>query len=301
MAERTILAVVEPSKAMTQPVLSRAAWLAKQAGAAVELFAVDYDVDIDAGHVANVGIPKSGLRERLLLEHRQTLEALAEPLRSAGLTVTVDVAWDCPLGEAIVRKVIAVRPWLVAKDTHHQDIIERTFFTNTDWHLIANCPAPLLLVKARELAERPNVIAAVDPLHEHDKPAQLDHAILDVAQALATATRGNLHVVHSHAAPMGIQLPPRMRETLVQEHAQAVSKFLEQRDVVPRNVHLVEGFAHEALPRAAVDFAADFVVMGAVARRGFQKLFIGSTAERVLDRLPCDLVIIKPEGFKAPV
>src|SRR5262245_47382924 len=115
MPGKTILVVVEPSKAPKQPVLSRAAWLAKRAGAAVELFAVDYDVDIDAGHVANVGIPESGLRERLLLEHRQTLEELAEPLRSAGVTVTVDVAWDCPIGEAIVRKVIAGRPWLVAK------------------------------------------------------------------------------------------------------------------------------------------------------------------------------------------
>ena len=88
---------------------------------------------------------------------------------------------------------------------------------------------------------------------------------------------------------------------LVREHAEAMSKFLEERDVAPRNVHVVEGFAHESLPRAAVDFAADFVVMGAVARRGVAKLFIGSTAERVLDRLPCDLVIIKPEGFKAAV
>jgi universal stress protein E len=301
MAEKTILVVVEPSRVTKQPVLERAAWLAKQVGGKLELFAVDYNVDIDAGRVSKVWIPESGLRERVLLEHRQTLDALAKPLRASGLTVTVDVAWDCPLGEAIVRKVVASQPWVVAKDTHHHDIIERTLFTNTDWHLIANCPAPLLLVKPRPLAERPNVFAAVDPLHEHDKPAQLDHAIFDFAQALATATRGNLHVVHSHAAPMGIELPPRVRDMLVQEHAQAMSKFVAERDVVLRNVHLVEGFAHESLPRAAVDFAADFVVMGAVARRGFKKLFIGSTAERVLDRLPCDLVIIKPDGFKAPV
>jgi universal stress protein E len=37
--------------------------------------------------------------------------------------------------------------------------------------------------------------------------------------------------------------------------------------------------------------------MGAIARRGLSRLFIGSTAERVLDKLPCDLVIVKPAGF----
>jgi universal stress protein E len=40
--------------------------------------------------------------------------------------------------------------------------------------------------------------------------------------------------------------------------------------------------------------------MGAVARRGIKKVLIGSTAARVLDRLPCDLVIIKPGTFFVP-
>ncbi len=38
---------------------------------------------------------------------------------------------------------------------------------------------------------------------------------------------------------------------------------------------------------------ADLVVMGAVSRSGIQRLFIGSTAEEVLDRLPCDVLIVK--------
>jgi universal stress protein E len=44
---------------------------------------------------------------------------------------------------------------------------------------------------------------------------------------------------------------------------------------------------------------ADAVVMGAVSRSGLKGLFIGNTAEDVLDRLHCDLVIVKPEGFAA--
>jgi nucleotide-binding universal stress UspA family protein len=30
------------------------------------------------------------------------------------------------------------------------------------------------------------------------------------------------------------------------------------------------------------------------------RLFIGSTAERALDRLACDLIILKPAGFQGP-
>ena len=41
------------------------------------------------------------------------------------------------------------------------------------------------------------------------------------------------------------------------------------------------------------------VVMGALARAGLKRLLIGNTAERVLDHLPCDLLVIKPRGLRA--
>jgi universal stress protein E len=38
---------------------------------------------------------------------------------------------------------------------------------------------------------------------------------------------------------------------------------------------------------------ADIMVLGAIARRGLTRLFIGSTAEILLDRLPCDVLTVK--------
>ena len=46
---------------------------------------------------------------------------------------------------------------------------------------------------------------------------------------------------------------------------------------------------------------ADVVVMGAVSRRGLKRLFVGNTAEDVLDKLPCDLLIVKAAGFETSV
>jgi universal stress protein family protein len=39
----------------------------------------------------------------------------------------------------------------------------------------------------------------------------------------------------------------------------------------------------------------------AVSRSALARLFIGSTAERVLDKLGCDVLIVKPRGFAAKV
>lgn len=59
---KKILVVVDPASAEPQPVVERAGWLAEKTGAAVELFACDYDVDVDAGNVASVPIPDAATR-----------------------------------------------------------------------------------------------------------------------------------------------------------------------------------------------------------------------------------------------
>jgi universal stress protein E len=300
MRESTILVAVDPAAGSEQPVLERAAWLATQGDARVELFACVYDPTIDSGRLDRAWIPEPGAREQLVARHRRALEELAKPLRARGITVTVDATWDHPLDVAVIKKALAHDYWLVAKGTHHHGVLQRTLLTPTDWHLIRKCPSPLLLVKDRKLAAEPNVLAAVDPLNEHDKPAALDDRIFSFGADLARVVRGHLHIVHAFATPVGLDLPPDVRDILADEHRRAMTKFLASHPVVAERSYLYEGLAHESLLVAAKDHAADFVVMGAVARRGLTRLMIGSTAERVLDRLPCDLVIIKPLDFELP-
>jgi universal stress protein E len=294
MWENTILVVVDAAAGAHQPALERAAWLAEQAEARVELFACEFDPDVDSGRAG------AAAREQALQQRRRDLEDLAGPLRQQGLAVSVDVVWDHPFDAAIVKKAAAHDYWLVAKDTHHHNLAQRTLLTNVDWHLIRKCPVPLLLVKDRKLAVEPTVLAAVDPLSEHDKPAALDDRIYTFAAELARVLRGHLHVVHSYGTPLGAELPPDAAKLIADEHRAAMTRFLDTHAALEGRPHLYEGVAHECLQKAAKEHAVDFVVMGAVARRGLRRLFIGSTAERVLDRLPCDLVIIKPLEFEAP-
>jgi universal stress protein E len=60
-----------------------------------------------------------------------------------------------------------------------------------------------------------------------------------------------------------------------------------------------QGGTREMLMALTERLRADVVVMGAVSRSGLKGLFLGNTAEDVLDRLPCDLLIVKPEPFAA--
>ena len=40
--------------------------------------------------------------------------------------------------------------------------------------------------------------------------------------------------------------------------------------------------------------------MGTMARSGIAGLLIGNTAERVLRKLPCSVLAVKPDGFVSP-
>ena len=47
--------------------------------------------------------------------------------------------------------------------------------------------------------------------------------------------------------------------------------------------------------------APDLVVLGSVSRGGIAGLLIGNTAEKVLERVECSVLTVKPDGFKTPV
>jgi hypothetical protein len=57
----------------------------------------------------------------------------------------------------------------------------------------------------------------------------------------------------------------------------------------------------DAIPKVARETGAALVVMGAVSRSGLKRLFIGNTAERTLNELTCDVLVVKPSRFVTQV
>jgi len=301
---KSILVIVDPT-AKEHPVIARAGWLAEKTGAAVELFICEYDQYLAGERFfdsASLEKARSGLMQRTV----QRLKKLAQPLLDRGLDAAVDAVWDHPLHEGIVRKVTRAKPDLVLKDTHYHQLIRRSLFSNTDWNLIRDCRAPLMLVKPATRPQIETIIAAVDPVHERDKPAELDHDIIGTAERLAGSTGAAVHVVHAFdpapayavsADAMSFPIAEPINELmqgLKRKHEQAMSDLLSRYSIPQERVHLGEGDTRDVLTTKIEELDADLIVMGAVSRSALQRLLLGSTAERVLDHVPCDLLIVKP-------
>jgi universal stress protein E len=304
-----ILAVVDPTSE-AQVGVGKAAQLAQASGATLELFACDFDPALTGQPFFDTEALR-GLRDKFVAERQALLDRLAGELRTRGLEVTTHVHWDNPLHKGILRRVEEFTPDLVVKDTHHHSPLRRTLLSNTDWTLIRKCPVPLLLAKEGAWPGQPRIVAALDPGHHGDKPAALDADILEAALRVGGWLGGQVEAVHAFfpaallAATTGLAGMPLATDAaateLVDSERQRVRESIRAvaRDRLPADaVKVLQGAAADLLPRHAEQVGAALVVMGAVSRSRLRELFVGSTAERVLDRMPCDVLVVKPPDFR---
>lgn len=284
---RVILVPVRKLNVRRSVIVERAAKIAAGSGARLELFH-DLSTPVYIDTLYGSGKPLAALTRATRATAVRALERLAEPLRARGLKVSTAAVWDFPPYEAVVRRALAIGADLIVahKRGHHQ---MKALLGYTDWELLRASPVPLLLVKNARHRARAPVLAAIDPLSASARPTPLEQAILRSAGALAAALRAPLHAVQVEApwAPLGKD----KRKGLVR-HARTAG-------IQPRRVHLLAGDPDLLLPATSRRLRAGTVVMGAMSRRGLKRLFLGNTAERLLDDLRCDVLVVKPPRFAA--
>ncbi len=306
-----MFAVAAPSGAESSA-MSKAVRLTSALDAELELFHCVFDPDIARlGRFGARGV-EADIREIVVQRHRQ-IERTAERLRAQSIRVRSSVRWDYPAYEGIVRQVLRHKPHLLIVQSTRKGAAARRLLTQTDFKLIETCPCPLLLIKTTKPYADVFMIAAVDPLHAHDKPAALDDAIVDSATVMAEALSGKLLLFHARTPwEDRVRATPSLRHIPEVEQPDAQSAYREGVDVrvrelarghgVPKgSTRVTDGYVTQSLPQLVRAESADIVAMGAVSRSIIKRAVIGHTAERLLDVLDCDVLIAKPPGFRSPV
>lgn len=306
--ERILVAAADCSM-KNSPALARASAIARQDGGTITLFHSLYSSAIAGEGVLGTGRLKKDI-QAALRQRKQQLEGAALPLRRAGLQVRTRVSWDYPVHESIVREALRERSDLVIAESQRHTRLARIVLSNTDWQLIRTCPAPLLFAKGTRSYERARILAAVDPLHAFAKPQGLDSGILAMAAGLARRFNGRLHAAHVYqlATPFTsgvlvepVPLPVNVSAQQLKRIRREFDELVEPYELPERRRHLRAGNTADEIVAIAGRIEAAIVVMGAISRSGLKRLFVGSTAERVIDRLDCDVLVLKPSGFRSPV
>ena len=314
---QNILYVSEPSVEQ-ESALARAVSLAKNNQA--DLTVIDVIPESSAGIGLPPGGPISGDLQALAeSESREVLEALVAPHRG-GVSIQLEVM----IGETFletIRTVLRHGHDLVVKPAEDPDFIERLFGSD-DMHLLRKCPVPVWMMKAGGKDNYERILAAVDfdPAAPETARQGLNQELLDPSGSLALSDLSALHLVHAWDAPAEMLLrswsndPNRAVFDYVESERSRHQKGMtslreglracigsEAYDYLSPQVHMIQGPARTVIPAMARELHADLVVMGTVARTGIPGMFIGNTAEAVLEQLHCSVLAVKPPGFVSPV
>jgi universal stress protein E len=278
--------------------LERAAGLAAAFGARLVLFHAAFDSALSGRpFFDSTRLAKS--RGWYIDDRTRALQAHATRLQRSGIEADVCVIWEEPAHESIVRAVLREGADLVIAGRHERRR-DPPPLRLTDWELMRLCPRPLLLTRsAGPVRSSGVVLAALDPMHLNDKPTILDSAIARHAMAFAQALQLDCHAAHfirSAAYPLGESLAGRRR--MQQRIAAKLKRVMRKAGAATASLHVLQGEVAVELPVLARKLTAQLLVMGIISRRGLKRLMIGDTAESIIRAVSCDILLVKPDGFR---
>lgn len=264
----------------------------------VELLTIVHEPNLD-GYLGNAEIYEP-LRKRLLDEESAKAASVEKKIKDRGINVVSKAIWDWPRGDAIRREAFAfgadaiVLSFGLERERH---------FGSREWRFLAECPLPILIVNGPVSRSYSRIVAAVDPVHAHAKPVDLDGAIVRVSLDVCKRAGVELQLAHCYVplSRYGARSEDQNRvplndaeQALEKSHRQALDALASEAGVDPAAARMIEGDAIACLEQLVQDEDVDLLVMGALSRGKLAEFIIGSTAERILHSAGCDILLVKP-------
>lgn len=228
------------------------------------------------------------------------LDSLVQSLRDLGYTIETRVIVFDRLYEAIIRRAAVLHADLIFKPLRQHGFLRRALFSATDWNLVRCCPAPLLLINHASAIHRKPVIAAVDVDTKDVVHQELNQIVLSQARQLADLLGSTVHLVNAYSLSPYIGAGSAADQVIRLKQKNQLKSALNMAakyQIAADQVHLREGAADIVINDLAREIDAGVIVLGTVARSGISGLFIGNTAESIMEHTQSDVVAVKQSDF----
>ena len=200
----------------------------------------------------------------------------------------------------LIREVLKCHYDLVIVGTRHEGAIDRVLFGSTAMKLLRKCPCPVWVTKPSHGLPMASVLVA------HDLQAVGRHA-LDLGIALAKTFDLQLFVVHAIEQlplgdPTGFGISPSKAKELHLDARERILVELSCADLQRRpEIRVISGTPEPAITELIEQESIDLLIMGTIGRAGIRGVLTGNSAERLLPRLQCSILAVKPDEFECPV
>lgn len=269
MSTTHYLVVYDPTQEQ-QPALSRMVAIAENTDTELRVYCCIHG-DLPRGDGQDAEI------EKRIAGQQQVLTAAVAPLREKGIPVAIEVEWDKDWYRAVVNAAERHKVDGVVKSSHRHSTAQRRLKRTSDWTLIRECSCPVLLVKGDGSNQADIILAALDTRGDQDAYRTLNQKILDMCREFFEQTDAEVHYISAYKDLAN--RPDR-------------GSLIRACDVPAERVHIVMDEPHDAIIKTAREINAGMVVMGTSARSGLSAMLNNNAAEKVLDELECDLLVM---------
>lgn len=267
MEYKRFLVVYDPTRE-EQPALDRAAVIAAEIGASLHLFASIH------GDVS--GADRESEAVKALLEEQQAiLDQHLVPIAASGIETSSEVEWDKDWHHAVVRASSRNHADMVFKSSFRHSTGQRLLKSTSDWTLIRECLCPVLLVKSNEPADVPRILAGVDIRATTESYEKLNQHVIEFSRLLVESEMAEVHVVNAF---QDFRVRPQRKE------------LIKVSGVDNDHVHIKMGTPDRVIVEMAKIIDASLVIVGNSHRSGLAAMLHGNTAEKILDKLDCNVL-----------
>ncbi|CDL80520.1 universal stress protein UspE [Xenorhabdus szentirmaii] len=305
---QNLLVAIDPSQD-DQPALRRAVYIVQRNGGRIKAFLSIYDLSYEMTTLLSPE-ERNAMRKSVISQRVAWIKQQAHYYLESGIDIEIKVVWHNRPYEAIIQEVITGNHDLLLKMAHQHSKLESIIFTPLDWHLLRKCPCPVWMVKDQVWPENGAAVVAVNLSHEEAYHSELNLKLVHETQDLAKriVKEPLIHLVSAYpVAPLNIATeipdfdPNVYNQALRGQHLVAMKELRQKFCIDEQHTHVREGVPERVIPETCDELNAGVVVLGILGRTGLSAAFLGNTAEHVIDKLKCDLLAIKPDGFICPI
>jgi universal stress protein E len=172
-------------------------------------------------------------------------------------------------------------------------------YTSTDWHLLRECEAPVLLVSRQKWKKGSAIMATVDLEATARAKQSLNAEVITAARHYAEMLQVDLSVLCVIDVPtLLVDLDLIDAETYakkrIKELQPALAALAKKTGLPVSKFKLKRGPVAKTIVSEAAESKAQLVVMGTVGRRGVRAQLLGNTVEEALQLLKTDTLTLKP-------
>lgn len=289
------------------PALRQALSIARNNSARLEALLVRPELPQEFAHHAQ------GYDDYLATRFRAQCEQAARELAWVSEPVPITVQSGAESAKVIIRYASSARVDLLIKTAESTN--EDQGFDVVDMELLRYFPTALWL--SRPIAahrDQIRVAVAIDPETTDAVAKKLSLRLLRLARALADDGDGKLRIIACWEYELEgflrrnswVSLPAEDISSSVLRAADLsrskLNRLVADAEITgAQEIYHLRGRPGELIPHFTAEQRIDILVMGTVARSGIPGVLFGNTAEKIVQKLNCSLLAVKPDSFVTPI